>query len=205
MNRSLLVSGLLLIAMIGCSTKPMKVQTDHASGFPFSTLKTYGFVAQGPSNAETDAARKTAERLRLDDLVQGHVRHQLAAKGYQEAPQAPDFRIAWAFGEWALDNHKKPNGGWGAVNLMFPGAHGSLIPTSEDGRALPPSEDPYSSAHEEAQLEIIITDARTSKVIWNGTVRDEKDFGYFRSSQSERIGRALDEILEQFPPPGITP
>ena len=115
MNRSLLVLGLLLIAMIGCSTKPMKVQTDHASGFPFSTLKTYGFVAQGPSNAETDAARKTAERLRLDDLVQGHVRHQLAAKGYQEAPQAPDFRIAWAFGEWPLDNHKQANGGGGAV------------------------------------------------------------------------------------------
>ena len=129
MNRSLLVLGLFLIAMIGCSSKPLKVQTDQASGFNFSKLKTYGFVALGPNNAETEAARKTAERIRLDDLVQNHVRHQLAAKGYQEAPQSPDFRIAWAFGEWALDSHKKPNGGWGAVNLMFPGAQGSLIPT----------------------------------------------------------------------------
>lgn len=200
MKRFHLVVTLSLLTLVGCSSQPLKVQADHAAGFDFSRLKTFGFVAQGPNNAETVAAKKTADRIRLDDLVQRHVRNQLTSRGYQEASQTPDFRIAWAFGEWALDNHKKPNGGWGAVNLMFPGAHGSLIPTSEDGRALPPSEDPYSSAHEEAQLELIITDARTSRIIWNATVKDEKDFGYFRSSQSEKIGIALDEILKRFPP-----
>ena len=199
MNRTLLVFA--LTTLLGCASQPLKVQTDHAASFDFQKLKTFSFVASGVTNTETDAARKTAEHIRLDDLVQRHVRNQLAARGYREETQSPDFKIAWAFGEWALDNHKKPNGGWGAVNLMFPGAHGSLNPTTDDGRALPPSEDPYSSAHEEAKLELIVTDAKTSRIIWNGTVKDETDFGYFRSSQNEKIGIALDEILKRFPPP----
>ena len=87
---------------------------------------------------------------------------------------------------------------------MFPGAHGSLIPKGSDGRAAPPSVDPYSSQHEEARLELRLMDPTTSKIIWRAQVTDETDFGYFRSAQSDRIGHAIDRLLEGFPAHGTT-
>jgi hypothetical protein len=83
---------------------------------------------------------------------------------------------------------------------MFPGAHGSLLPTSSDGRVPPPSEDPYTSKYEEAKLEVLAIDPVSGKIVWNAGVTDKTDFGYFRSSQKERIEKAVSSILEGFPP-----
>lgn len=192
----------ITLCLPGCSTQNRNVQRDFDASFNFSRVKTFDFAG---GTLETEAARKTAERIRLDELLAGEIRKSLESKGFRQSTSQPDVKVAYSFGEWALDSHQKPNGGYGAVGIMFPGAHGSLLPEGSDGRVPPPSEDPYTSKYEEARLEILFVDSATGKIIWNGGIRDKSDFGYFRSSQSAQIEKAVTSILEGFPPKAGSP
>ena len=190
---------LMLLLLAGCANTGLKVQSGHDPAFDFSHLHAWNWAPKG-GELKSPAALKTSERIQLDALVGAHVGQRLGQKGFVREQNEPDFLVAWSFGEWGLDRHTRPNGGYGAVGLMYPGFHGSNLPRSSDGRALPPTLDPYSSQYEEAKLEFAIIDPRTSRVIWNATVTDESDFGYFTSSQKRRIGAAVDQMFDGFPP-----
>jgi hypothetical protein len=201
MNNLLLPLGLLIAvaSLAGCGTRHLEVQSDYSRSYDFGKLRTWDWAPQG-GTLETDAASKTAQRIQLDTLVKGHVEQALVQRAFTRVSKNPNVLVAWSFGEWELDRHNNPNGGYGAVGLMYPGLHASLLPAGTDGRAPPPSENPYSSKYEQAKLEIAVMDASTSKVIWNATVTDDSDFGYFKSSQRDRIGAAVDSLLSGFPP-----
>lgn len=194
---ALLFVGALLIS--GCASRPMDVKKDFDANYNFSRIKTFGFAG---GTLETEAAKKTAERIQLDALVASRLRMELEGRGYRFTSNHPDVKIAYSFGEWALDSHIKPNGGYGAVGVMFPGAHGSLLSSGSDGRVPPPSENPYTSQYEEAKLELLVVDPTSGKVVWNAGVTDKTDFGYFRSTQTDRIEKAVTSILSAFPPEG---
>ncbi len=193
----------LCIAMAGlltaCANRHLPVKSDYAHDYDFGKLSAWDWAPKS-GELETDAAAKTAERIQLDTLVKGHITRELRQRGFTYGGGRPNFLVAWSFGEWALDRHKSPNGGYGAVGLMYPGLHASNIPSSADGRAEPPSLNPYSSQYEQAKLDIAIMDAATQRVIWNATVTDDSDFGYFKSNQRDRIGAAVDSVMEGFPP-----
>ena len=194
--------GLLSALLAACAAKTPHIQSDYARQFDFKQLHAWDWAPQS-ATLETDAAAKTAERIQLDALVKSHIEQTLQQKGFRHAGGKPDFTVAWSFGEWQLDRHTNPNGGYGAVGLAFPGQHGSLLPNEKDGRVPPPSENPYTSKYEEAKLEVAIVDVASARVIWNATVTDDTDFGYFKASQRDRIGKAVDTLLSGFPP-GMT-
>ncbi len=201
MNRLVRAVGLLATALLplsGCTT--FQVQSGHDAAYDFSRLKTWEWAPHS-GMARTDTAATTSERIRLDQLVQEHVRDVLTRKGYPLQMGGADFQVGWSFGEWKLERHSKPGGGYGAVGLMYPGLHASTKHVSEDGRALPPAADPYSSNYEKATIELVIVDPKSQKVVWNASVTDDSDFGYYTSSQRNRIGGAIDEMLQGFPPP----
>ncbi len=183
----------------GCATRHFQVQSDYSRNYDFGKLSTWDWAPQG-GTLKTGAATQTAQRIQLDSIVKGHVQQALQQKACTRVSRQPTFLVAWSFGEWELDRHNNPNGGYGAVGLMYPGLHASLIPAESDGRAPPPSENPYSSKYEQARLEIAIIDATTSQVIWNASATDDRDFGYFKSSQRDQIGVAVDSLLRDFPP-----
>ena len=189
----------MIATLAGCSARNFDVQSDYEPGVAFGQFHTWDWAPAGPQ-LETPAAIQTAQRIQLDSLVKAHVAPQLKGKGLTQAPGKADLLVAWSFGEWQLDRHKSPNGGYGAVGLAYPGLHGSLIPTAPDGRAQPPSLNPYSSEYEQAKLELAVIDTKTAKVIWNATATDNTDFGYFTSNQRERIGAAVEALLAGFPP-----
>jgi hypothetical protein len=180
-----------------CASRPLEVKKDFDAGFNFAKVKTFDFAG---GTLETDAAKTTAEHIQLNALVASKLKSLLEKQGYRLSSNHPDIKVAYSFGEWALDSHIKPNGGYGAVGMMFPGAHGSLLPQGSDGRVPPPSENPYTSQYEEAKLEILIVDPSSGKVIWNSGVTDKTDFGYFRTTQTDRIEKAVEAILAGFPP-----
>lgn len=191
---------LLLVPLMlsGCASKPaLDVQRDFDAHYAFDKARHWDFTG---GTLETDAARNTAEHLQLNSLVESAIRQQLATRGLTEGGTPPDLHISYSFGEWALDTHKKPNGGYGAVGMMFPGAHGSLLPNEADGRVPPPSKDPYTSKYEEAKLEILVIDAASKRIVFHGGVTDKSDFGYFRPEQHDRISGAVSAILADFPP-----
>jgi Domain of unknown function (DUF4136) len=193
------VLGLSAVYLLA-SCSSANLQSDYDRTFDFSRLRSWNWAPQS-SALQTPAAIKTADRIRLDSLVREHVTKQLTAKGYTRDTERADFLIAWSFGEWELERRSRPGGGYGAVGLNFPGMHGSNLPTSTDGRALPPSIDPYSAKYEQAKLEFIVMDPGTQRILWNASIVDDSDFGYFSSSQKERIGVAVESILRDFPPP----
>lgn len=194
---AILAAAVALGGLSACSA--MTVRSGHDPTFDFARLKTWGWA---PRNGllKTDAAAMTSERIRLDSLVREHVRNGLNRKGYLQQIGSEDFLVDWSFGEWRLDRRSRPGGGYGAVGLMYPGAHAAAIPQTKDGRALPPGLDPYSSSYEEAKLELLIIDPKTRRIVWNASVTDDSDFGYFTSAQRGRIGDAVDALLEKFPP-----
>lgn len=188
----------VMSGLSACST--MTVQSGHDPSYDFARLKSWAWAPQS-GVLQTSAAEMTSERIRLDSLVREHVRDELNRKGYVQQAGGADFLVSWSFGEWQLERRSRHGGGYGAVGLMYPGAHGSLIPQSTDGRALPPSVDPYSSAYEKAKLELVVIDPKTRRIIWNASVTDDSDFGYFTSAQRNRIAEAVETILKDFPPP----
>lgn len=192
-----LLAALALLGFSACST--MKTQSGHDPSYDFSRVRSWDWAPQS-GDLQTPAATKTAERIRLDDLVRAHVVRLLEKKGYVHQVGGADILVAWAFGEWQLERSSRPGGGYGAVGLMYPGAHGSLVPESRDGRALPASLDPYSSTYEQAKFEFVVVDGKTQRIVWNASITDDGDFGYFTSVQRDRIGEAVDQILGGFPP-----
>ena len=193
---SLLGSALFLAA---CSSHNIKVESNHDSQFNFSRLHNWTWANKN-SEQKTPAANNTAERIQLESLVNGQITTLLGQKGFRQQMNKPEFLVAWSFGEWELSRKNRPNDGYGSAGLMYPGLHGSNTPVSDDGRALPPSQNPYSAQYEEAKLEIVMIDPATSKVIWNAAVTDDTDFGYFRSSQPGRISATVKQMLDGFPP-----
>ncbi len=197
LTSTLLTAVIALGGLSACST--MKVQSGHDLSYDFTRLKTWAWAPQSGA-VQTDAAAMTSERIRLDSLVREHVRDVLGRKGYAQQIGDADFLVDWSFGEWQLERRSRPGGGYGAVGLTHPGAHGAAVRQSKDGRALPPTLDPYSSSYEQAKLELLVVDPKTRRVIWNASVTDDSDFGYFTSAQRGRIGDAVEALLEGFPP-----
>lgn len=187
-----------LCQLSACST--MQAQSSHDPSYDFTRLKSWDWAPHSGA-IETDAAAMTSERIRLDSLVREHIRDQLNRKGYLQQAGGADFLVAWSFGEWQLERRARPGGGYGAVGLMYPGAHGSTIPQPQDGRAPPPSVDPYGATYEKAKLEMAVVNPKTQRIVWHASVTDDSDFGYFTSAQRSRIAEAVDKILEDFPPP----
>lgn len=194
-GQAALFTALLLLA--GCSAA--RLTTDHEPGFDFARLRAWDWAPQGVE-LETPAAVKTSERIRLDSVVRARAEAVLSQKGYVRDRDKADFRVAWSFGEWDLRRPKNASAHYGAVGLYYPGMHASNAHLGADGRALPPSTDPYSSDYEEAKLDIVIIDARTQRVIWHGNVTDKNDFGYYTAAQTREVGAAVESILEGFPP-----
>lgn len=187
---------LFLIMIQGCAHTPANIETRIDPSYAFSKAHSWDFSG---GTMTSDAARKTQAHLALDSLVFSEIQRALESRGLKQSGHQPDLHVSYRFGEWAIDTHQKPNGGYGADGPMFPGAHGSLLPNESDGRVPPPSKDPYSSRHEEAQLEISITDAASNKVVFNARMTNERDFGYFRSAQRDEIESAIREMLSRLP------
>lgn len=194
----------LIVFLTACTHSALRVDSHLAPDLDLSHLRGWNWA---PRNGElkTPAAITTAERIQLESLVNAEVNSRLAQKGYSHVRDKPDFWIAWSFGEWALNRKHRPGDGYGAAGLMYPGLHGSNLPESPDGRALPPSLDPYSSRYEEAKLEIVIVDPDSSRVLWDATITDDSDFGYFKPSQQYRIREAVQALLEGLPPNHLAP
>ena len=206
-SRKILMTGgfrqratLCLVMFLGACSSPGPYVNYHLDpSVDFSRLHDWNWAPK-KGELKTPAAITTAERIQLESLVNGEVERLLDQKGFSHRRDNPAFWIAWSFGEWELSRKHRPNDGYGSAGLMYPGLHGSIPRESRDGRALPPSLDPYSSRYEEAKIELVVIDPATSRVIWDATVTDDTDFGYYRPTQQNRIRAAVQKILQDFPP-----
>ena len=188
-----------LIFLTSCSSAPPKVESQHASNFDFKSLHRWSWASES-GVLQTPSATKTNDRIRLEELVSERIEQNLSHRGYTQDKTNPDFLVTWSFGEWALQRQNQNKRVYGSAGLWFPGMHGTNLPQSSDGRAVPPVLNPYSSEYEEAKIQIVVLERQSKKTIWSGVITDDADFGYFSDSQKDRIGKAVDEIMSGFPP-----
>jgi hypothetical protein len=190
MKPSFAIWAILLLA--ACAGPGLKSGFDK--DYDFARTKTWSYAEMPGSD------RAAAERLRLDALMKDTLEALLAAKGYTRRENGADIQVGWSFGEWKIDRRPKSSAEWGAVGLFYPGMHAVPAPKEAEGRALPPSVDPYGSSYEKAKLNLVVVDTKTQRVVWHASVEDDGDFGYNPDTQRAEVREAVEKAFRAFPP-----
>jgi hypothetical protein len=165
----------MLLTLIGCasatSDKPVWVA---ASDVDFAALNTFGW--------ENSAAPATI----IDTEIRSAIRNELAAKGYQEALNNPDFLISHETLE--RDAIKQGNpvrigigvGSWGG---NVGGSVGTSVDVGEKDKMV-----------HELRIAVHMLDANGEQEIWTGTSGAMPE-----RPVAEAVSAAVAELLEAFP------
>ena len=179
-----------VLLLAGCETA--RVETDFDPAVSFSGYRTYAWL---PSEAPRGMNPLMFRRIRES------IDRSLLARGYSQAEPA-DFAIAFTIGErdrirahdysygygwpgygWAgygWGGYGWGGYGWGARRAWRPYAHAVDIYTVT-----------------ERSLVVDIYDAKSRSAVWHGVTKHES---YSDSVNYERLDRAVDAVLAQFPP-----
>jgi hypothetical protein len=175
MNTRLLLP-LLMLAACG----PMiDVRSDYDPSADFAHLRTYGWLQQ-PSSAPRDPR---IHNDLLDSRVHSAVNDELHAKGYTEATENPDFRVAYH----VVLREK-------VAATAFPTSYGYGL-----GR-WPAESDVRVATYEEGTLLLDVVDGNTNELIWRGAASTRIDPDRTPQERTALIRQAVQEMLEKFPP-----
>ncbi len=166
------------ITAAGCAT-PLAVDRDYDTTYDFSRLRTYDWLPSPPGNQMEEMTEKR---------VEGSVNSQLQGKGYSRSAEAPDFLVS-------VEGIKKTvtggSVGVGASVSVPVGGRGSV--SLGGGRSKPREK-------QEGTLNLNMVDAKTNKVIWQGTATAAIQPKASPEEQQQRINQVIAELLKQFPP-----
>jgi hypothetical protein len=189
MNKFIQVSFLVLLSLLASCTVRPPVNTDHESGYDFSTLKSFQVLA---------STQDTKQDILVSPFTLSHIHQALEvelSKRYTfiAADQKPDFVVTFhVIIEEKID----------------PRSYDEIYGFGFYGRGYYRSPYPYSpffygprlSTFKQGSLIIDIADAKDNKPIWRGV--SEKRLARFMSpvQQREVLSQAVVEVLSQFPP-----
>ena len=170
---ALVVVGIAMIAMLGCS--PIQVTRDFDSETDFSQYGTYRWVKQ---DQNVPPARR-AEHSLFEKRVKSAVDAELAARGYRKTDTGkPDFLVAWYIGAEDKVNVERygyrygPRGRWYGTNV-------------------------HVHHYKEGTLIIDFVDPDEKLLVWRGTAVGS--MRYFTKGERE-VQSSVHEMLKEFPP-----
>jgi hypothetical protein len=162
----------------GCAT-PLAIDYDYDSTYDFGKLKTYDWLPSPPGNQMEDLVEKR---------VKNAVNTQLAAKGYSQSSESPDFLVA-------LQGVKKitetGSVGVGASIGVPVGSRGSI--SIGGGKSKP-------RVKEEGTLILNFIDRQTNTPIWQGSATAKTQPKSSPEEQQRRINEVMANLLSHFPP-----
>jgi hypothetical protein len=168
----------LLVLMAACG--PMiDVRSDYDPSADFAHLQTYAWLQQ-PSSAPRDPR---IHNDLLDSRVHSAVNDALHAKGYTEASENPDFRVAYQ----VVLREK-------VAAAAFPTSYGYGL-----GR-LPADSDVRIATYDEGTLLLDVVDGNTNELIWRGAASTRIDPDRTPQERTALIRAAVNEMLGKFPP-----
>lgn len=172
-----LIAALLLTA---CQTA--NVRTDFDPAAPFTTYRTYSWLpSEAPRGMNPIMFRRVKESID----------RSLAARGYSQANPS-DFVITFTIGEKDRIRTDDFGYGWGGYGW---GGFGCCWGGWGWGGWGYPQVDVYTVT--ERSIIIDVYDAKTRAPAWHGVVKRES---YSDRVNYERLDRAVDTVLAQFPP-----
>jgi len=194
---------ILILIPAGCSTS-LNIQTDYDRKANFTGLKSYSWIKNVETYEETGALGFDSGIMarRIKDMVEA----ELDSMGYtqklaydREGATLPDFQIAYRMlateevevvrNAYPVGYHSPHHGGHGGhTGYRGHGGHGGL---SSGG---------YTREFVQCVLMLDIWDPRTDRLVWRGWARWEMDEQPSSKDVSMQLNRAVDKILDKFPP-----
>jgi hypothetical protein len=186
----------IALLLAGCST--VEVTHEFDPNTDFSALHTYDWL---PPPKPTGDPRLDDNTI-LDARVHNAVDAALAEKGFTRAADNPDVKVGYhvtldrqqdveyvnsSFGYWGMYPGPYPSA-WGAYPA-YPGYPGYGVPAAVRV---------YN--YLEGTLILDLFDARSKRLIWRGTARDEVNFRASPEKRQEKIDEAVRRMLAKFPP-----
>jgi hypothetical protein len=163
------------IFIVGCST--ISVHEDYDPEYDFSKLKTFGFI---PISSEAGIDQLSADKLG------NAIKVELSAKGYTLSDKA-DFGIALMFSSKTKTNIQSYGYGYGYGYWGHPGMYG-------------PGGGIDVTQYDEGTLVIDVIDMTEQKLVWRGIGSGPMSQSPTVEERTEKINKAVHEILAQFPP-----
>jgi hypothetical protein len=170
----------ILSLIVGCAT-PLVVDYDYDTTYDFTRLRTYDWLPSPPGSQIEDMTEK---RFTIA------VNTQLAAKGYSQSTESPDFLIS-------LQGIKKTvESGSAAVgaSVGIPVGHRGSMSVGV-GKSKP-------RVKQEGTLTLNFLDRNANTVIWQGTATATIQPKSSPEEQQQRINQVIAEMLSHFPPQG---
>ena len=185
MNKDLILLSILSLILSACSS--VDTQVDYDKEMDFTKLKTYSWLPDSKK-------RYTDVRLNSDIFkkrIYNTVNKALAARGYKEVTQNPDFTLGYHV---AIENKTSINtmndyygysrDGWG--RSYYPGYNMHSTQTSV-----------YH--YEEGSLILDIVDTKSKQLIWRGSAQAEISKSRTSKQRDELIKKTVDKLFSQLP------
>ncbi len=171
----LLLCAVLLAA--GCSS--VSVSTDFDSKVDFAGLHTYSWI-DTPQSTSANVQKELVMNSLVEGRVKNAVNEQLAAKGFKETTQDPDFLVAFHMGV----QDKTDIQSWG-YGYGYWGLGGGGVSTVN---------------YREGTLILDFIDPKTKDLIWRGVGKKVVSKNATPEKRQQGINDAVAKILKQFPP-----
>jgi hypothetical protein len=178
MKRFRIMGFLMCFAVLSACATIYDVKYDYDQQIDFQRLKTYDWMPV------PDGAVKNELVM---ELVKNATDAELAAKGLEKEPAAPDFLVVghvsakevievdnWGYGYGPYDMYR--GGYWGPGGVA-------------------------TYRFEEGSLVLDFVDTNTKRLIWRGSAKAEIDAVDSAEKSWEIIKKAVKEILKKYPPP----
>jgi len=185
MIKHLLLLSILSLILSACSS--VDTQVDYDKEVDFTKLKTYSWLP--------DSKKRYADiRLNSDIFkkrIYNTVNKALAARGYKEVTDNPDFTIGYHV---VIENKTSVNtmndyygySGYGRGWNNYPGYNMHSTQTSV-----------YH--YEEGSLILDIVDTKSKQLIWRGSAQAEISKSRTAKQRDELVQKAVDKLFSQLP------
>ncbi len=179
----ILIAITVAISQAACSGMKIRADYDPMAVSTMGEYRTYRWLSQ-PREADARVYNKLVA-LR----VTGAVEDVLSGKGYRMEADAPDFLVGWHAAIRGRLDVREVDRYYGYGHRRWRG-----------GYAGPAYRDVQIREYEEGMLILDIVDGKSNELVWRGSAQAEIRSDVGPRKKEERIRRAVEKILEQFPP-----
>lgn len=175
----------LLVAAVLCACANLDTSYDYDPSADFSSYRTFDFF---PGGREV-SGNPTLDTPFVDDRIRAALLSSLAQKGYRRVEdRSPDFYVNYHLSVREKISSSNVNlhygvgtvGSWGGVGI------GTSTPSIRQ--------------YEEGTLVIDAIDGASRALVWRGTGSGALDRNPTPESTTRGVQRAVEEILQRFPP-----
>jgi hypothetical protein len=187
-----LAGAFLVLGLVACSGIKTSTNYDPNAVQELGTFRTYAWLPM-KEGADTRIYNPI-----IQARVQQAVDEELASRGYKkvEAGENPDFKIGW---HGAIQNKVEAD----VINRFYgyawdPWYDPFYGPVAYGGSGYAP--ETVIREYRQGTLILDVVDAQSNKLVWRGSAQAQLSDNMNAQKSQKLINKAVDEMLERFPP-----